>query len=81
VLAADPWQAWRQVQLARQQLDRHLEQCPECRGWRGKRRLWIQGGRLTPLPLCEQGACLARAWTAQLHRARALRGGSAPKPP
>jgi hypothetical protein len=77
MVASDSWQTWRQVQQARDRLERHLDECPECRRWQGKRRLWIQVGRLTPLPLCDQGTRLARSWSGELRRARALRGGSA----
>ena len=76
MLAADPWQTWRRVQFAREQLERHLESCPECRRWAGKPRLWIQAGRLTPLPLCAEGSQLARAWNAELYHAHARRSGS-----
>lgn len=79
VVAADSWQAWRQVQLARERLERHLDQCPKCRSWEGKHRLWIQAGRLTALPLCDQGTRLAESWRGELRRARALRGGSTRK--
>ncbi len=76
MVAADSWQAWRQVQQARERLEQHLDSCPECRRWQGKNKLWIQAGRLTPLPLCDQGTSLAQAWRAQL---RALRSGSKPE--
>ena len=59
-------------------LDEHLRRMRRKR-WQGKSKLWIQAGRLTALPLCDQGTRLAQNWTAQLRRARALRGGSAPK--
>jgi hypothetical protein len=76
---SDAWQAWRLVKDSRERLERHLEQCPEYQRWSGRHRVWIQPGRVTPLPLCEQGTRLAQAWQGEPRRARARRGGSTPK--